>query len=40
MGVLGTRLLISILEGNSPEQLLCTIPTRLIVRDSCQAINR
>jgi LacI family transcriptional regulator len=39
MGALGTRLLISILEGNPPEQLLCTIPTRLVIRDSCQAIS-
>ena len=31
---------ISILEGNPPEQLLCTIPTRLVVRDSCQAPAR
>ncbi len=40
MGVQGTRLLIAIIEGNPPEQLLCTIATRLVIRDSCLPPSR
>jgi LacI family transcriptional regulator len=39
MGVLGAQLLIRLIQGERPEQLRCTTPTRLIVRDSCQAID-
>jgi len=37
MGALATKLLISILQGETPENTLCKIPTRLIIRESCQA---
>jgi DNA-binding LacI/PurR family transcriptional regulator len=36
MGALAAKLLIGILRGDEPEQTLCKIPTRLIVRESCQ----
>ncbi|HEY1016315.1 MAG TPA: LacI family DNA-binding transcriptional regulator [Herpetosiphonaceae bacterium] len=35
MGVLGTRLLLDILQGQEPAEQLVKIPTRLIVRESC-----
>jgi LacI family transcriptional regulator len=37
MGTLATKLLIGILRGEAPEQQLVKVPTRLIIRDSCQA---
>jgi LacI family transcriptional regulator len=40
MGALATKLLISILRGEAPEQTLHKVPTRLIIRESCQAPAR
>jgi len=40
MGTLATKLLIGILRGEAPEQQLVKVPTRLIIRDSCQAPSR
>ena len=37
MGALATKMLIGILQGETPENTLCKIPTRLIIRESCQA---
>jgi DNA-binding LacI/PurR family transcriptional regulator len=37
MGALAAKLLISILQGEMPENTLCKIPTRLLTRESCQA---
>ena len=37
MGKLATELLINILKGEVLEQMLWKVPTRLIIRDSCQA---
>ncbi len=39
MGALATQILISWLEGEEPECTLYKVPTRLIVRESCQAIS-
>ena len=36
MGALAAKLLISILQGETPENTLYKIPTRLIIRESCQ----
>jgi LacI family transcriptional regulator len=38
MGTLATRLLISLLRGETPEQTIVKIATNLIIRESCQAI--
>jgi LacI family transcriptional regulator len=38
MGSLATQLLIRWLQGEEPECMLCKVPTRLVVRESCQAI--
>jgi len=38
MGYIATEILISLIEGDSPESDLYKVPTRLIVRDSCGAI--
>jgi len=37
MGALATKMLIAILRGEALENLLCKIPTRLVIRESCQA---
>jgi LacI family transcriptional regulator len=37
MGALATKMLIAILQGEALENLLCKIPTRLVIRESCQA---
>lgn len=37
MGKLATGMLIDILRGEAPAQRLVKVPTRLIIRDSCQA---
>jgi LacI family transcriptional regulator len=39
MGALAARMLIAWLRGEEPECLLCKVPTRLITRESCQAIS-
>jgi LacI family transcriptional regulator len=39
MGALAARLLIAWLRGEEPENMLCKVPTRLVVRESCQAIS-
>jgi LacI family transcriptional regulator len=38
MGKLATKLLIGILRGEAPEQMLYKVPTHLIIRESCQAV--
>jgi LacI family transcriptional regulator len=38
MGKLATKLLISMLRGEAPEQHLIRVPTHLIMRDSCQML--
>jgi LacI family transcriptional regulator len=38
MGYIATKMLISLIEGDSPESGLYKVPTRLVVRDSCRAI--
>jgi LacI family transcriptional regulator len=37
MGALAAKLLIGILQGEAPENTLHKIPTRLLIRESCQA---
>ncbi len=37
MGYLATKMLVSILQGEELESTLCKVPTRLIIRESCQA---
>jgi len=37
MGTLATEMLIGSLRGAAPEQKLLKVPTRLVIRDSCQA---
>jgi LacI family transcriptional regulator len=39
MGYIAAEMLISLIEGNSLERDLYKVPTRLIVRDSCRAIE-
>lgn len=39
MGALATQILIGWLEGEEPECLLCKVPTRLVVRESCRAVS-
>jgi LacI family transcriptional regulator len=39
MGSLATRMLLSILRGEELAAKQCTVPTRLVVRESCQAVS-
>jgi LacI family transcriptional regulator len=39
MGYIATEMLISLIEGDSLESDLYKVPTRLVVRDSCRAID-
>ena len=38
LSILATRMLIDWLHGQAPECMLCKVPTRLVVRESCQAL--
>lgn len=40
LGRLATQLLLGILRGEMPEEQLVKVPTRLVIRDSCQALTR
>jgi LacI family transcriptional regulator len=39
MGAMATQVLIGWLKGEEPEYKLYKIPTRLIIRESCQAVS-
>jgi len=38
MGYMATQILVGLIRGESPNGLLCEIPTQLIIRDSCRAL--
>jgi LacI family transcriptional regulator len=39
MGAMAIKLLIGLIEGKELECTLCKVPTRLIIRESCQAVS-
>ncbi len=39
MGYIATTMLIKLMHGEALEEPLCKVPTQLIIRDSCRAIN-
>src|SRR6266540_1475850 len=39
MGYLATKMLVSMLQGEELGSPLCKVPTRLIIRESCQAVG-
>jgi LacI family transcriptional regulator len=40
MGYIATEILVGLIQGNTPDGNLYTIPTQLVVRDSCRNVGR